>query len=233
MNKLEFLITGTGKCGTVYMANLLSQLEIPCGHEAIFTNKGLEEAKKRLSDPTIIRFSECTKNLPKWTNEQNIVSDSSYMCAPFLDWDHLKDTKIIHIVRNPIEVISSFIKGEYFNLKWPEITIPFQNFIKIHVPQVYENDLNNINRCALYYVEWNKMIEHKLLNKNYMIYKIENSLEQIYEFVNKIPQKEINIDKKINSWKPTKKIQIKELIPEIRKNIIDIFDKYDYNYKLF
>ena len=34
--KLDFLVTGTGRCGTVYMAELLTSLGIPCGHESLF-----------------------------------------------------------------------------------------------------------------------------------------------------------------------------------------------------
>lgn len=231
MKKLNFLVTGTGKCGTVYMSHLLTELGIPCGHEAIFTNKGLEEAKKRLKNKNLIKFSECTKNLPNWTCPQEIISDSSYMSAPFLDWDYLENTKIIHLIRNPIDVISSFIKGEYFDLIWPPLTVPFQKFIKSNIPHVYENDLNNINRCALYYIEWNKIIESKLNNRNFIIHAIEKPLEKIYEFIEKSPKEEIKINKKINSWNP-KKISINEIIPEIREKVIDISERYGYNGKI-
>jgi hypothetical protein len=34
---MRYLVVGTGRCGTVYMAKLLSSVGVPCGHEATVT----------------------------------------------------------------------------------------------------------------------------------------------------------------------------------------------------
>lgn len=234
MKNLKFLVVGTGKCGTVYMANLLSAWDIPCGHESIFTNQGLEEAKERLKDPNKIKFSECTIALPKWVNLTEIIADSSYMSAPFLDNEILKDTKIIHLIRNPIKVINSFIAGDYFDKVWPEITVPFQNFIKQYIPDLYENDLDKINRCALFYLRWSELIEKQIQNKEFIVHKIENDDLDLKDFLEIEKIKEIKINKKINSWAVNKNIfSIKNLNSEIQKNLIEFSNKYGYNYKKF
>ena len=44
MRRLQYAITGTGRSGTVYLANLLTSAALPCGHESIFTPWGYREA---------------------------------------------------------------------------------------------------------------------------------------------------------------------------------------------
>lgn len=233
MKNLKFLITGTGKCGTVYLANLLTAWGIPCGHEAIFTNQGLEEAIERLKSPRKIKFSGCADKLPKWTNPTEILADSSYMATPFLEEKILKNTKIIYLIRNPIKVINSFVTGDYFDKHWPEITVPFQNFIKQHLPNLYDNDLNKINRAALFYLKWNELIENKIQNKNHIIHKIEDCDENLLDFLEIKQINKVNINKKINSWANKNIINIKNIESEIQKKLFEFSIKHGYNYKKF
>src|SRR5688572_3038641 len=37
----RFVIVGTGRCGTTYTAELLTQSGVPCGHESIFSYTGM------------------------------------------------------------------------------------------------------------------------------------------------------------------------------------------------
>ena len=228
MKEIKVLITGTGRCGTVYFANLLSSIGIPCGHEAIFTPDGLDEAINRLENPSLIKFSECTSKLPKWAESESIVADSSYMSAPFLSQDILSNTKIIHLVRHPIKVIRSFVNANYFNNNWPAHTVPYQKFIKDNIPHIYDNNLDNANRAALYYIEWNKLIEKNIINKEHIFHKIEDSDEIVCNFLNKKIANE-KIDNKINSWVNTKEININQFDSKIKKDIKDIILKYNYN----
>ena len=43
--KLKYLVTGTGRSGTVYMARLLTSLGIPCSHEMIFDYRGFGDSE--------------------------------------------------------------------------------------------------------------------------------------------------------------------------------------------
>ena len=122
MVNLKYLVTGTGKCGTVFMARFLTSLGIPCGHESIFDWKGYKWAEKRLANKERIELSNTSKSsyhpqavpgqrivqLEKWIDINELEAESSYMAAPFLGRDILKDVTIIHIVRNPIKVVNSF-----------------------------------------------------------------------------------------------------------------------------
>ena len=77
----EFIIAGTGRCGTVYIAWLLSQLGIPTKHEYFYGPQGFH---KRVG----------------------YKGESSWLAVPFLD-DF--DGKVIHQIRHPVKTINSFV----------------------------------------------------------------------------------------------------------------------------
>lgn len=232
--KLEALVVGTGRCGTGYAAHLLTSMGFPCGHESIFTTKGLEEALKRINreiEPTI--SDTMVNRSENWVNVSNIVADSSYLSAPFLDEEVLKDTKIIHIIRHPLDVIGSFVlEGGYFSENPPEHSLEFQNFIKKYVPVVYDNNYNAFDRGAIFYIEWNKLIEKKLKNKNYLLHKIEDDPSAISFFLSAHDYNQ-NISKKINSWNHSNRLRIGlGEFREFQSEIIDFCEKHNYDYEL-
>jgi len=169
--ELKYLVTGTGRCGTVFLARFLTSIGITCGHESIFSYEGLDNALQVLNGlkkPVLSKISTtCFKN-NKWMpevqwidNVENIVAESSYMSAPFLNHEKLKNTTIIHLVRNPLKVVESFCNINYFCDKKPNNE--WEEFIYSHAPEL-TNDLNQIDRCCLYYIIWNNKIEKNKIN---------------------------------------------------------------------
>lgn len=80
-----FVITGTGRSGTGYIAHLLRQLGIRCGHESWWN--------------------------PHNRHEPNLDGDASWLAAPLL---HLYQGHVFHQLRDPIRVIDSLRNGEMF-----------------------------------------------------------------------------------------------------------------------
>ena len=76
---MRVLITGTGRCGTGWMARALTAAGAPCGHEAAFTAR---------------RHGDCD-----W------VAESSWLAAPYLD--RLDGVYVVHLVRDPLKTIAS------------------------------------------------------------------------------------------------------------------------------
>jgi hypothetical protein len=95
---IKYIVTGTGRCGTMFFAKYLTSAGINCGHELIFTNSGVEAANKNL------------------LINNNVQADSSYMAAPYLSHSLLKNAKIVHLVRDPIKVLNSFVSGYVYFL---------------------------------------------------------------------------------------------------------------------
>lgn len=234
MLNLKYLVTGTGRCGTAYMARLLSNLDIPCSHEAVFNYNGLSIAKKVIQEKIPVITSWCSrydiktnKKITKWLHTDKIEAESSYMSAPFLQEDFLSNTKIIHLVRNPLKVISSFVLDiKFFSDLNSEDH--YLKFVKSHLPELHDIK-TEIERACFYYVKWNNIIEDLCQNKKHIIHKLENySDENLFEFLNK---KNVNIfSDVVNSGnKRTYKIEIVD-IPEgkIKKDFLEIIEKYGY-----
>lgn len=164
---LKLLITGTGRCGTVYMARWLTQLGIPCGHESIFDWRGLDLAKKRINgeEKPVLSFCSTSRktldgewdDIPRWLDDvESIQAESSYMAAPFLD--QLKGLKILHITRHPVKVINSFCNYiDYF--KSHVADNQYESFIYKYLPELTMELPTSYDRCALFYILWNRMIE--------------------------------------------------------------------------
>lgn len=81
----RFVVTGTGRCGTGYMAKLLTAMGVPCGHEMVYKPDG-----------------------PEWSW---IRGDSSWLAAPHLE---AFDGYVLHLVRDPLDVLNSYVGLGFF-----------------------------------------------------------------------------------------------------------------------
>src|SRR6266536_2441135 len=103
---IDFVITGTPRSGTSYIARILSYLGIECGHELVF-------------NPWNFRYQEMRSNGKLW-------GESSWMAVPFLE-NIPSTTKVFHIVRNPIKTINSIIGTGHIH--WPT---DYRTFLALH-----------------------------------------------------------------------------------------------------
>jgi hypothetical protein len=237
MIQLKYLIVGTGRCGTVYTAKLLTSLGINCSHEAIFNYRGLDFAKKVLNQEEPLVTSHCSMHeilnncepLDPWLDESKVEAESSYMATPFLDNPILENTKIIHLVRNPLKVISSFVEDiHFFRGDGTNLNV-YRNFIGEFLPEIWSIE-NEIERACYYYIHWNKMIENS--KKEKIFCKLEN-LNPLFEIFGK-PTSQLKNSTK-NSWKNRQFDLSLSSIPEgsIKKEFIEIMNKYKYFNRLF
>lgn len=207
MAKLEFLITGTGRCGTVFVTRLLSSLGVPCGHESVFDCGGIDRAIERLMGDKPIMTSNCsrdnTSDKDEWFNPE-IVADSSYMAAPFLGHRILNGTRIVHLVRNPVQVVNSFCnylivggdQDRHYFAK-PQPGDHFESFIYEHVPELRRDDLSQFDRGCLYWVRWNELIEK---HGSFFFHRIEDDVSKLLAFFNLKASPVMFSNPKINSY---------------------------------
>ncbi len=66
---------------------------------------------------------------------KDLVADSSYMAAPFLDHAILHEAHVLHVVRHPMDVINSFVVGLNYFQQWLP-SDPWHWFIYTHVPEL-------------------------------------------------------------------------------------------------
>jgi hypothetical protein len=230
MIKLSYLVTGTGRCGTVYMSRLLTSVGIVCGHETIFDYCGIHGARRRINQEETLRFSIVSSMGFENPDAKNIVADSSYMAAPFLDCDLLQDTKIIHVVRNPIDVINSFCNHIYYfdNLLvgWKESMV-YENFIYTFLPEL-KIQMPQYDRAALYYIRWNQMIEK---NKCDFFMRAEDNVFDLLKFLQVPENSKFYEDRKSNTFKAEttetfcfSKLQSKH----IKSELLEMSKRYEY-----
>jgi len=237
MVNLKYLITGTGRCGTVYLARFLTSLGIPCGHESIFDWQGMRGAEKRLLGEKKIELSFVSqaryngkdfKDLDDWIDLKHIEAESSYMSAPFLGEEILRDIPIIHVVRNPIKVVNSFCNYiNYFNSGIG--TNSYEQFIYRHLPELKE-DMPQYDRACLYYVLWNEMIE----KNNVFFHRIEDDKQSLLDFIGAsgdyFDDHSVNTLKKIVNKKFLSPSQIEN--EDIQDRFVAMGTKYGYNMSL-
>lgn len=201
---LKYLICGTGRCGTVYMARVLTSLGISCGHESIFNYRGLENACDIIRGKKLPEVSHCStydvrngKPIEKWVEEKDIIAESSYLAAPYLDHNTIKDVPLIHIVRDPLKVITSWVSTKTLE----NDKNSWGRFIYAHLPQLYEIQ-NPVDKACFYFVKWNEMIERFYKDRKVLFYRVEDDLEDVIDFLNiKNFKGNVFSDRRVNSWK--------------------------------
>ncbi len=127
-----FVVSGCGRSGTGYTSTVLTALGAPCGHESIFNPLTFHK-------PGTVVWPE------------RYAGDASWLAAPVLG--KLPERSfVMHQVRNPLEVIRSFLRIQFF-------TQPstYRDFAEAHVPELRQG--GPTIRAMRYWVEWNRMVE--------------------------------------------------------------------------
>jgi hypothetical protein len=146
---IQFVVVGTGRCGTGFVSKCLSSVGIPCGHEEVFQPH--DNIEQRLSS-------------------SKLRAESSWLAAPHLTNRLLRDTKIIHVVREPLKTISSLVSALF-----PVQSHPYTDYAVLHVPELRELR-SPVEKAACFYVRWNLMIEKLKGNKPYFFTRVEDIL---------------------------------------------------------
>jgi hypothetical protein len=231
MRQLQYVVTGTGRSGTVYLANLLTKCGLPCGHEGVFTPWGLEEAIARLEGRSAIQVSAISiASCGDWFHGAGeLVADSSYMAAPFLDHGILADAHVLHVVRHPMDVINSFVIGLNYFQQWMP-SDPWHWFMYTHVPEL-RLDYHPLERAALYYVRWNRMIETRSRGKPYFFCQLEAITGKLFDYLGvRCTDEDLLAARTINGRMDGKPQYLFMDIPSgsIRRELRDLAERYGY-----
>ena len=128
-HKIKYLIAGTPRSGTGYVAKLMTSAGVPIGHEMFFGMPG------------------------HGYYPVGAQGDSSWMSVPFLQ---NFDAKIIHIVRNPLDNLASLIARDTFDDDNMMNGI-YSIFKMISLPDLRKYDEDN--KYLAFYIMWNMQID--------------------------------------------------------------------------
>ena len=116
----QIIVTGTGRCGTGFIAKLLTSAGVKCTHEGIFSLGGLDHGLGRLRERQIH---------PEW----ELQAESSWLASPFLAEIRAEPypVTIVHLVRHPKKMLDSWLRwalyarGHYGpHHRWIEWVLP-------------------------------------------------------------------------------------------------------------
>lgn len=143
MTTLDYIVTGTGRCGTGYMSKVLTSAGIDCSHEGIFKTDSYDDAVSR------IRSSD-------------IRAESSWLAAPFLNSPALNDAFVVNLIRHPRDVIESMVRiGLFDNFSIPGGK-PYRAFINEYFPDLFSNYGSPAERATAFLLSWTNVIDVKL-----------------------------------------------------------------------
>jgi len=233
INKLKVLVVGTGRCGTLYMAKLLTQMGVPCAHESLFNWEGMKRTACIITGELETTYSDVSKKWNHHIGAGQAVAESSYMAVPFLNHPICKNIPVIHLVRDPIKVINSFIHYvEYFSSNKPRNR--YEKFIYQYLDPQEMKHLLPHERAAHFYIIWNKMIQKCICgNRRYLLCPIEYcDILKVAAFVGS-NLTDVYVDTKTNSWQnyksQTRKITWQDFQDSVVKDeLIRLAEFYDY-----
>jgi hypothetical protein len=125
------------------------------------------------------------------------------MAAPFIDHPLMPDAAVIHVVRNPLAVISSLVLDMHLFCDGEGYFDEFRRFALAHMPDVMHLP-TEIERACMYWVQWNEMIVLKSLGRRYLRCRAEEVLSDELRGFLKAPAdrvREAFSNSAINSWK--------------------------------
>lgn len=143
---LRYIVTGTGRCGTNYLAKLLCSAGVPCGRESVF-NTSLKPVGK-------------------------LLADSSWMALPYLERNQY-DATVVHLVRNPWDIMRGWLfdfESVFSVWRTAAKLKPTNRFLIKHTPVIQKID-SPITRAMLYYIDWNKRIR-ALAHNGYRVIRV-------------------------------------------------------------
>ncbi len=126
----DFVVTGTGRCGTAHCMITMKQMGVPAAHEKFFTL-----SRRTFDDRDRLAYDACPTN------------DVALMAAPFLK---LIQKPVLHLVREPIEVVNSFLHMQLSPRVPHEITDFINHFVTLEGESAAE-------LWADYWVKWNRL----------------------------------------------------------------------------
>jgi len=231
--RLKFIVTGTGRSGTVYMARILTSLGVQCGHESVFNQGKEREVVGRVYGFVDLTISKVADN-QGWLELENIVADSSYMAVPYLRHEIVESIPVIHVVREPLAVISSFVKDlHYFQLLEDNKFNKDGNWEEWMWSQVPELNMyeSPIERACCFWTIWNTKIEDACKDRPYYFKRVEDEFkDDFFEFLD-ISKQEITFrNKKTNTMRKREKDFTVDEIPDgkAKDDFLSLREKYGY-----
>lgn len=128
-----FLVTGSGRCGTHYLAAVLNELGIATGHESVFA------------------YDE--SHAGAWGTWRGDCSWPGAAYAHRLP----AGCPVLHLVRDPLAMVRSRLGDNNLAETFPPRTVV--GFVERHRPWIFDGATDDVGRVLLFVSRWNRAVE--------------------------------------------------------------------------
>lgn len=218
--KWWLIVTGTGRCGTGYIMQVLNDLGVKCTHEGIFAPYHAPEGPVvplGLVTDDEIRTRIRTRIRNAWWGWQ---AESSWMAVPYLDLPELKDMRVVHLVRDTKKVIDSQLhQGGFKNESL------FYEFQLQHEPGLVDLK-TQLERAAYFNTRWNKRIEPHAD----ILWRGEDDVRGLLDLLEiDYQDKELFCDTSYNTYgQPQSDVDLNALPKLLRGELREMTERYGY-----
>lgn len=164
---MEWVVVGTGRCGSMWLHKVLQRAGVDAMHETVFT----ADRWTKTFDPA------------GWSQMEGEVSNGA---AAFLD--QIPQTwPVLHLVRDPFLSVASFHAiGAYGDEDKAETEAGIE-FRNANCPAIYKQK-DPLSRCVTHVVEWNHLCERAIeLGHPYLRVRVEDidaaGLDRVLSFL--------------------------------------------------
>ena len=210
--RFKVVVTGTGRSATGFAAAWLTSAGMPCGHETFFNFAGWENAV----------------NLMR--RQPELMAESSWMAAPFLNEPQLAEALLIHQVRHPRKVAESCMRHP------PGTTPPYLDFLEAHCPEVakYEDDLN---KAVARWVYWNQRIGDACQGRDSYFWRVEDGEAGLLAWlqdrgaVGNVVTDRLYADKQHNAHRHDEQAEarLEDIAVELQAPLLEMMERYGYD----
>lgn len=216
---LWLFITGTGRCGTGYLSQVLTSIGVNCTHEGVFNpnwaddpgHPPVEELRRR------VRLNQDNA----WWGWQ---AEASWLAAPYLDIPELEGCTVVQLTRHPKPTIDSNVRMGAFGPRYQKYT----DFQLQFLPDLLDYE-TIAERAAYYYVRWNQMIEPYADIR----WRVEDSTIELLDRLGlDWKDKPIYGNKRYNTrgWDKKSDVDLDGLPEPLRSELQEITERYGYEW---
>ena len=174
------------------------------------------------------------KPIEDWFDSKTMCAESSWMAAPFIGHHCVQDAALIHNVRNPLSVVSSYVCDTPMFSDAPGDFQIHNEFIRQYAPEVLEPN-SPVERACLFWVRWNEIIlsEATRSRKRYLLARVEDGASiDLMNFLDADPalREKAYANSKANSWKRRENDLSLKDIPDgvIKRRFVEIAARLGY-----
>lgn len=158
----RFVITGCGRSGTTFSAELLTRLGCPCVHEQYFGVKKPPRIVEQLAGLGLLTM--------RW--KMPPYGEAAWQAAALLPLLP-RDLVVFHQVRHPLDYIRSRHKKGWIHGRTRHRRLR-------HLPRLGQKDFGRlplaeqVDLVARFWVDWNELLEARVGERTYFRYRVED-----------------------------------------------------------